>query len=368
MKRIFLFYLLLILILPACQKKSDSVQVDSLHNSSPIDSENFIKGIYGSPQSLLKAGYTLSDLGVNALFIHYGSLSDEMMMMAKKEGIKIFVEFPLLNGKDYLKTHEDAWPIDSNGNKSPQADWFMGICPSNPDFKSYRKEQLLKLLSTFDVDGVWLDYVHWHAQFESPNPILPETCFCPHCLSNFSKNTGISLPEGDTKTVASWILTESDDQWRKWRSEVIIDWINDFKKILHEKDPQAKLGVYYCPWYPDDFNGAEYRILGLNMEALYKTADVLSPMIYHGRMGRSASWVKEYLTWFNEAIISKTGTGAALWPIVQASDEPVPISAEEFRQVMTDGSSEPSSGVMMFSAGHLTDSPEKIEVIKQLYR
>ena len=41
-----------------------------------------------------------------------------------------------------------------------------------------------------------MDYVHWHAQFEEPEPILPEICFCDHCLDDFSKDTGIDLPEG----------------------------------------------------------------------------------------------------------------------------------------------------------------------------
>jgi len=334
--------------------------------SSAVE-ESFVKGIYGNPAGLLKAGHSLRGLGINAIFVHRGSINEELMVTAKKEGLKVYAEFPLLNGKDYLKDNEEAWPIDSNGNKSPKADWFMGICPNNPDFKDFRRQQLSDLMGKFDLDGVWLDYVHWHAQFEDPEPILPETCFCEHCLKKFSDDTGLIIPEGNVKSRASWILSNEDSQWRAWRRDVIIEWVAEFKNLLNEHKPGALLGVYYCPWYPEEYDSAEYRILGLDHAALYKTADVLSPMIYHGRMGRKPTWTKEFLQWFNEEIVSKNGKGAAIWPIIQASDEPVRISPEEFRQVMIDATAPPSTGVMMFSTGALNEDPEKVEVMKQIY-
>jgi hypothetical protein len=325
------------------------------------------KGIYGDPRVLLNKGYSLTELGINSLFVHKGSITPQLIEDAHQQNIKVYAEFPLLKGKEFLERNNSAWPIDSGGHRSPQADWFMGICPSNPDFRRYREEQLHDLLSTLSVDGVWLDYVHWHAQFETSDPILPETCFCEYCLNDFSTYSQLKLPEGDTPAKASWILKEHDDEWRNWRAEVITGWIKDFKKLVHDHNPELKLGVYYCPWYPDDFDSASYRILGLDIARIYKEADVLSPMIYHGRMGRDKKWVGEYLQWFQSEIIAKEGTGAALWPIVQASDEPVRISPEEFRDVMIDGVSQPSTGIMMFSAWAFRDDSLKIEVMKDLY-
>lgn len=329
--------------------------------------EEFVKGIYGNPNVLLDKGYSLKELGINSIFVHAGSITPELMDAAHQQGIKVFAEFPLLNGKEFLESHLEAWPIDSNGNRSPQADWFMGICPSNPDFKKYRETQLTTLLTTYMVDGVWLDYVHWHAQFETPVPILPETCFCSYCLNNFSNALHLTLPEGDTKRKASWILREKDQEWRKWRSDVITDWVKDFKKIARHHNPLAKLGIYYCPWYPKDFNEAAYKALGLDIHQLYREADVLSPMIYHGRMGRKPEWVGEYLDWFQQEIISALGKGAEIWPIVQASNEGINVSAAEFRKVMTMGASSPSTGIMMFSAGAFKDDSLKVEVMKDLY-
>ena len=325
------------------------------------------KGIYGNPAVLLDKGYGLTELGINAIFVHKSSLTPALIEGAHQQNIKVYAEFPLLNGKEYLANDSSAWPIDADGNRSPQADWFLGVCPSNPDFKKYREEQLATVLATLKIDGVWLDYVHWHAQFETPEPILPETCFCDYCLKKFAMATNLALPEGDTKIKATWLLKEQDDAWRKWRSEVITGWVTDFKKILKAHNQALKLGVYYCPWYPDDFNNAEYRVLGLDMAQLYREADVLSPMLYHGRMGRKPEWVGEYLDWFQKEIIAPNGNGAALWPIVQASDEPVKITPEEFRKVLMQGMSVPSTGIMMFSTWAFQGDSLKIEVMREVY-
>jgi hypothetical protein len=336
--------------------------------STPSGEKEIVKGIYGDPRVLTEKGYSLSELGINAIFVHKASLTPALVDRAHKQNIKVYAEFPLLNGKEYLQTDSTAWPIDAQGNRSPQADWFMGICPTHPGFRKYREDQLTAMLATLSVDGVWLDYVHWHAQFETPNPILPETCFCNHCLNNFSAVTHLTLPDGDTKTKAAWILQEHDEAWRKWRSEVIIDWVSDFKTLVHAHNPTLKLGVYYCPWYPHDFNDAEYRILGLDIMQLYKTADVLSPMLYHGRMEREPAWVGQYLGWMDKQIITPGGDGAAIWPIVQASDEPVKISPEEFRNVMMFGASAPATGIMMFSTWAFQKDSLKVEVMEDLYK
>lgn len=165
-----------------------------------------IRGIYGSPEPFWNKNLKLSDLNVNAIFIHHNSITKSMIDRAKKEGIKVFAEFATLNGKGYVDKHPEAWAIDKNGNKVEAATWFMGVCPTEPGFKQYRIDELRKLLRTHDLDGIWMDYLHWHAQFEDPEPILPETCFCEHCLTAFQSSSGLKLPEGDTPEKAEWIL------------------------------------------------------------------------------------------------------------------------------------------------------------------
>ncbi|WP_194976479.1 glycoside hydrolase family 10 protein [Aquiflexum lacus] len=333
-----------------------------------IEESEFIKGVYGNPATLLKAGYRFDSLGMNAVFVRSISLNQEFYKTAKEQGIKVFVEFPTLNGKEYLQDHPNAWPINEKGEQSPPADWFMGICPTHEGFKDYRKKQLLDILGNYAVDGVFLDYVHWHAQFETTEPILPETCFCNRCTSIFSEEIQQEIPGENISQKASWILTNRDPEWRKWRVGILNGWIEDMGSILKEKQPEAKLGVFYCSWYPTDYDSALYRNLGIDPVAIAERADVLSPMLFHHMKGRPTAWVGEYVDWLGKTIQTEKIENILIWPIVQAHNNPGIISPEEFRQVMIEGSRSPSTGIMMFSDQSLVENPEKIKVMKELYK
>ena len=326
-----------------------------------------IRGIYGSPDAFWKKNLRLDELGVNAIFIHDKSINDSMMKRARTEGLMVFAEFATLNGKNYVEQHPEAWAIDKAGNRVASATWFMGVCPTEPGFKEYRLNELKKLLRKFDLDGVWMDYLHWHAQFEDPKPILPETCFCEHCLASFQSTSKIRIPEGSTSQKAEWILLHHDTDWRTWRCSVIAGWVRNFKSVIKQEKPGALLGVYHCPWDDDDFDGARRRILGLDYGMLKEIVDVFSPMVYHGRMGKSPDWVKENIEWFSKRIDIQTGRYPKVWPIVQAHNDPNVISAEEFEKVLRHGAGAEVTGVMMFTSNSVAEDEKKIESMKRLY-
>lgn len=328
---------------------------------------SFAKGVYGDPQAFLKNGMTFESLGVNALFVRSVSLTDDLFSAAKKSGVRVYMEFPTLNGKDYVEQHPEAWPINEKGLRAPAADWFMGVCLTDTGFYMHREKELRTLLTKYAVNGVWLDYVHWHAQFETPEPILPETCFCARCVSRFETEAAINIPSGTLSERADWILTRADAKWRAWRAGVLNGWVQRMKAVTHELRPDALLGVYYCPWFPGDFNAAQYRVLGLDLSALSKIADVLSPMLYHEMMGRTVEWVGEYVQWLQSSGITE-GNAPKVWPIVQAHNKAGVVTTADFRHVMWNGSRPPASGIMMFTLHTLLSEPGKMDVMKDLYR
>lgn len=326
-----------------------------------------IRGIYGNPKPYWEKGINLNDLGVNSVFVHGGSINDKMMQRARSEGLKVYAEFATLNGKHYVENHPEAWAINENGEKVEAASWFMGACPTEPGFRLYRFNQLKKLLEEYDLQGVWMDYVHWHAQFEEPEPILPETCFCQHCINEFSAFSNIKIPDGLTSEKAAWILNNVDTPWRKWRCKVIYDWTLEFRTIVKGHNPDMLLGLYHCPWNDQEFDSARIRILGLDYDLLKETIDVFSPMVYHGRMGREPEWVAENIRWFSNRLDVQPDSYPKVWPIVQAYDDPEIISGHEFEIVLRGGLAGQSSGVMMFTTHSMAKSEEKTEVMKKVY-
>jgi len=326
-----------------------------------------IKGIYGNPKPFWDKDLDLSSLGVNAIFIHSGSINHDILNQARSEGLIVFAEFATLNGKNYVENHPEAWAVNEKGEKVQAATWFMGVCPTEPGFRKYRYDQLKDLLLEYDLDGIWLDYVHWHAQFEDPEPILPETCFCNHCLTTFSEESGVQLPEGTIPEKAQWILKMHDELWRDWRCNVVYNWTVEMKNILKEIKPEALLGLYHCPWDDDEFDGARRRILGLDFDLLKESIDVFSPMVYHGRMERKPEWVLEYTNWICNRLDIKKNSYPKVWPIVQAYDDPGIISSEEFEMVLKYGLSGKSSGVMLFTSYAVAENEDKTAVMKKVF-
>ncbi len=321
------------------------------------------RGVYSDPKPLWATGARLNELGINAVFVHGGSINQALMDRASAEGARVYAEFATLNGKGYVEKHPEAWPINEKGEQAPAATWFMGVCPTDPAFRQYRVKQLEDLLTRFDLAGVWLDYFHWHAQFEEPQPILPETCFNHSCLRAFQTASGVKLPSMEPAEAARFILSKHEKQWRAWRVKVLEDWAADLREIVKKKRPNALLGLYHCPWTDGEYSGARVRVLGLDLQRLTKSFDVFSPMVYHGRMGRSPAWVGEYVRW-----LGPRAGAVKIWPIVQASGEPTQIPAAEFEAVMRQGVSGGADGIMMFTTRAIADDPAKTEVLRRLYK
>jgi len=358
LKRTLPLVLIALVGILSCQESQSTVQTAE---------RTFIKGVYGNPGSLLEAGYAFDELGLNAIFVRSISLNDDLYETAKNQDVEVYVEFPTLLGRNYVEENPEAWPIDETGNQAPPADWFMGVCPTDPDFKEYRSDQLRNILSNYEVGGIFLDYVHWHAQFETANPILPETCFCDRCTTTFADRYSLNIPESDIAARAEWILDNVDSLWREWRNIILNEWMIDMKSIVKENQPDALVGIFYCSWFPEDHGGALFNTLGIDVEAFAEIADVLSPMMFHKMKGREPEWVSDYTTWLGELIESSVVEKPLVWPIVQAHDNPAEVSPEEFRQVMIEGSKPPSTGIMMFSDRSLLDNREKIDVMRAYY-
>jgi hypothetical protein len=323
-----------------------------------------IRGIYSTPKPFWAAGGRLDEYGVNAVFVHAGSITPEMAARIRSEGARLFAEFPTLNGKGYVEKHREAWPINDKGEQAGPATWFQGACPTEAGFRAFRMKQLEALLDRFDVSGVWMDYFHWHAQFEDPEPVLPETCFSASCIAAFESATGIRVPAGPVPGRARFILAQHEQHWRDWRVSQLISWAREIAAVVRAKRPGALVGVYHCPWTNEEYGGALRRVLGLDLTQLSQNVDVLSPMVYHGRMHRKPEWVREYIEWLSRATRHET----RIWPIVQAHNDPDTISAAEFETVLRAGTAGRSTGVMMFTAQSVAADPGKMDVMRRFYR
>jgi hypothetical protein len=332
-----------------------------------------IRGIYGSvPAELLERGKTLQELGINAIFMGSGGLSVERVAWLKENGARVFAEFNTMHVASYLKEHPDAAPIGVDGNVCPAPHGWQGICPTHPEYRQFRMDAFRKVLSDFEIDGIWLDYHHSHASWERAEPSMPDTCFCKRCLDQFQQDSNIELPDKTLPQLAELLLNKHKARWVQWRCDVFTDWVREFRAIVDRVRPSALLGTFHCPWKDTDFDGAMKNRLAIDLKAQARYIDVFSIMPYHARFGHpnDPAWISRQTAWLGRhlGIRGEPGERQKIWPIVQLSDWGETVSVEQVPSVLDHGTRLPATGVMVFNWGALRRQPEKVDEMIGFYQ
>lgn len=331
-----------------------------------------IRGIYGGvPVELLEHG-TLRDYGVNAIFMGSSGISAERIALLRTQGAKIFAEFNTMHVASYLKEHPDAMPVGVDGKVSPPPHGWQGICPTHPGYRRFRMDAFRKVMSEFEIDGIWLDYHHSHASWERAVPDMPDTCFCARCIARFTRETKTDLPNEASPHLARRLLNQHKVKWVQWRCDVFTDWVREFRSIVDETRPKALLGTFHCPWTDAEFDGALRNKLAIDLRAQSKYIDVFSIMPYHARFGHAAdpSWISQQTAWLGNhlGIKGEPGENHRIWPIVQLSDWGESVSVDQVRSILDHGTRRPSTGVMVFNWGSLKKQIRKVDKMGDYYR
>jgi hypothetical protein len=332
-----------------------------------------IRGIYGGvPTQILDRGKTLSDYGVNAIWIGSGGLTAERIELLKKQGAQVFAEFNTMHDASYLKEHPDAAPVGTDGKVSPPPDGWQGICPTHAGYRKYRMDAFRSALKSFEIGGIWLDYHHSHASWEQAVPNMPDTCFCGRCLEQFQRETKIELPEKPVPQLANLLLGEHKSRWVQWRCDVFTDWVREFRAILDQTRPGVLLGTFHCPWSDADYDGALRNKLAIDLKAQARYIDVFSIMPYHARFGHAQdpAWISRQTAWLGRylGIEGKEAERLKIWPIVQLSDWGETVPAGQVREVLDHGTRPPATGAMVFAWGRLHENWDKVEEMGRFYR
>ncbi len=241
-------------------------------NGSATDEEKRghirIRGVYGGvPVELLEADKMLADYGINAIFMGSGRVNAERLALLKKHKAQVFAEFNTMHVASYLKDHPDAAPIGVDGQVCPAPQGWQGICPTHRGYRKFRMDAFRKVLSDFEIDGIWLDYHHSHASWERAVPDMPDTCFCQRCVAQFARQTKTNLPNEDPPHIAKRLLGQFKEKWVQWRCDVFTDWVREFRSIIDETRPEALLGTFHCPWTDAELDGALRNKLAIDLKA-----------------------------------------------------------------------------------------------------
>lgn len=51
-----------------------------------------------------------------------------MLKCVQLEGVCVFIEFVMFNGKNYVEKYFEVWVINEKGEFVEVVGWFMGVC------------------------------------------------------------------------------------------------------------------------------------------------------------------------------------------------------------------------------------------------
>ncbi len=330
-----------------------------------------VRGIYGGfPNEILQRGEKPSDYGINAIWVGSTRLNAEEIDRFHEMGLRVFAEFNSMHHASFLKDHPDAAPIGPDGKPSPPPHGWQGVSPFHEGYRRDRMEEFRRVLTTFAIDGIWLDYHHAHASWERAEPSLPDTDFSPAALRQFTRQTGIELP-AEVPAAAALLLEEHREAWTDFRCGVFTDWVREYREVLDDARPKALLGTFHCPWSPEDYDGAIRHKLSIDLAAQAPFLDVFSIMPYHARFGHSGdlAWIARQTRKLGQLldIQGRPGEAKKIWPIVQLSDWGERVPVEQVESVLDYGSRQPATGTMAFHWSGIAREWEKVEALGRAY-
>ncbi len=283
--------------------------------------------------------------GANALWFH--GFDPVAFEACARAGLAPCVELKTFRAD--FAARPDLVPIGTDGKPIRYGRLVQGVCLSRTDFAAEIEAGLAAGLKEFPPAGVWLDYLTYAGWFETPEPDLQESCFCPECVAEFCESNGI-----DAATPAE-ILGRHGGEWTRHKCRRIASFAEAYSRTIRAMRPGCLVGAYMCPWAPDELDGALGRIFGQDYGLLAGPIDVFTPLIYAHKSGRPPTWAAQFLARSGQFV----PRGAAVQPILDALDFPASLEAMVASPV-------PPWGLQMFGGAALFEDAAKLEAWQRL--
>jgi hypothetical protein len=299
-------------------------------------------GPYGS--SALDFMDRFAQYGANAIWFH--GFNPAAFEACQKYDIHPCVEFKTFRAD--FAAHPDLIPTGVDGQPMRYGRLVQGVCLSKKYFLEEIEKDLLDGLHQYHPAGIWLDYLTYAGWFETPEPDLQETCFCPDCITEFCEATGL-----DAVTPAQ-ILKTAGDRWQQHKCERVARYAARYVQLIRSVLPDCVVGAYMCPWLPGEFDGALKRIFAQDYDLLAPSIDVFTPLIYCTKSGRDSAWGRRFL----EAAPGFIPAHRHVQLILDALEFPDSLLAAA-------ESTRPSWGIQIFDGGRFFSNPDQASIFAQ---
>jgi hypothetical protein len=352
---------------PDVREPSQSAEVAKRADGTIVGVE-----IYDTDRDLPELFEEWRALGINTVFASEElTSSGGFRALAKKNGINLFIIFPVFFAPDELAEDPALWAVTARGERAKE-DWVEFACPSRADFRNRRIEEARAIVKRLRPEGLSIDFIRYFVFWEMVGPdrdpaTLPDTCYCVHCLQAFATSLGVSalsIPP-QPRRAATWIQANAAEQWIHYKTKTITSMAQKIADEVREIDPDILVNLHIVPWRRDDYNGAIEHVAGQDVAALSEVADFLSPMAYSFMLRRPPEWVASVVEDFDQVADCPVLPSIQVAPAYRESGV---FSGAEFEAALRFALEPPSAGVVLRSWDNLGDDPEKAEIVRRVLR
>ena len=180
------------------------------------------------PSAKLPEGYVLypSKIAPPHPSLKGRDLLKEMVEEAHRNGIKILVYVGVACDYTICEKHPD-WASRFADDKTAWHYAGKSPCFGSSPYKQYLLDIIKEMVTNYDIDGIWLDEVHWECM------IFGFLCYCDYCKDKFKLRYGADIP-----TKPDW----GSPVWRefvKWQYDTVNEFLADVNKVVKSTRPEC---------------------------------------------------------------------------------------------------------------------------------
>ncbi|MBN2279219.1 MAG: hypothetical protein JXQ65_01430 [Candidatus Marinimicrobia bacterium] len=213
--------------------------------------------------------------------------TDNMVYLAHERGLLTAVELDVFSSRYLWQHHNFSPPVSSHGAEYMPVNHYYPVCPNNK-LSSERVVSMIQKISNIIPDYFILKEFRFPYNWEHGSLDLqekiPNYCYCPFCIAEFSSEVGIVVKNLDT-------IYDNINVWMNWRFDVLEDY---FDFIMDNLVPKKAVIVQTPPLNLVDIPFSTGQVL---LEYGEKGAKI-SPLLFHNTRNRDFNWALEVLDIF----------------------------------------------------------------------
>jgi hypothetical protein len=285
----------------------------------------------------------------------------------RERGMRVFETTSVFFQPEEHRRHPDLRPVADDGSVMEPYDWYVGLCPSSPDYLAERVELMERVVERHRPDGVFISFIRFPGFWELWLPgtqrrDVREYCFCERCLSRFQEETGVSLRSGGD--AVDRLQGELRPQWTDWKCSLIAGVVAELGAAARRVDADIEVLLNGIALGADDLGGAAVELLGQDLGRMSARGEHVELMFYHQILARRPGpWIRELTAQLRPQVhgnlLACLQTKAAyLEPPYDPAERAPEIPIEECREALQATAESPADGVCIFHWADLVEDDE----------